>query len=46
MISSSSLHFAGVALVFTAVVLALATILRALRFQSDRVTQIAEQRAN
>lgn len=40
------LRFAGVALVFTAVVLALATILRALRFQSDRVTQIAEQRAS
>jgi hypothetical protein len=38
------LRFAGVALVFTAVALALATIVRALRFQGDRVAQIVQQR--
>ncbi|SRR5712691_4496886 len=38
------LRFAGVALVFTSVALALATIVRALRFQGDRVSQIAEGR--
>ncbi len=38
------LHFAGVALIFTGVALALATIVRALRFQADRVAQIAQGR--
>jgi len=38
------LRFAGVALIFTGVALALATIVRALRFQGDRVSQIAAQR--
>ncbi len=38
------LRFAGVALIFTGVALALATIVRALRFQGDRVSQIATQR--
>lgn len=38
------LRFAGIALVFTGVALALATIVRALRFQADRITQIAEER--
>jgi hypothetical protein len=38
------LRFAGVALIFTGVALALATIVRALRFQGDRVSQIAAGR--
>ena len=38
------LRFAGIALVLTGVVLALATIVRALRFQADRIVQIAETR--
>lgn len=38
------LRFAGVALVFTGIALALATIVRALRFQADRITQIAGER--
>lgn len=38
------LRFAAVALIFTGVALALATIVRALRFQADRITQIAEER--
>lgn len=38
------LRFAGVLLIFTAIVFALATILRALRFQTDRVTQILGER--
>lgn len=39
------LRFAGVALLFTGVSLALATIVRALRFQAGRIRQIADQRA-
>lgn len=38
------LRFAGVALILTGVTLALATIVRALRFQADRVVQIAAER--
>lgn len=38
------LRFAGVALILTGVVFALATIVRALRFQADRITQIAGER--
>jgi hypothetical protein len=38
------LRFAGVALVLTGVVFALATIIRALRFQTDRISQIAGER--
>jgi len=38
------LRFAGVALVLTGVVLALATIVRALRFQADRVSGLLEER--
>jgi hypothetical protein len=38
------LRFAGIALILSGVILALATIVRALRFQADRVTQIAETR--
>ncbi len=38
------LHFTGVALIFTGVAFALATIVRALRFQADRVAQIAQGR--
>jgi hypothetical protein len=38
------LRFAGIALILTGVVLALATIVRALRFQADRIAQIAETR--
>jgi hypothetical protein len=33
-----------VALIFTSVVFALVTILKSLRFQSDRITQIADAR--
>ncbi len=40
------LRFAGVALLFTGVALALATIVRALRFQAGRIQQIAEQRTS
>jgi hypothetical protein len=39
------LRFAGVALLFTGVSLALATIVRSLRFQAARIEQIAEQHA-
>ncbi len=39
------LRFAGVALLFTGVSLALATIVRALRFQASRIRQIADERA-
>lgn len=39
------LRFAGVALLFTSVSLALATIVRSLRFQAIRIQQIADQRA-
>ena len=38
------LRFAGIALILTGVTLALATIVRSLRFQSDRVVQIAAGR--
>jgi hypothetical protein len=38
------LRFAGVALILSGVVFALATIVRALRFQADRITQIAAER--
>lgn len=38
------LRFGGLAMIFTGISLALATIVRALRFQADRITQIAEQR--
>ncbi len=38
------LRFAGVALILTGVVFALATIVRALRFQADRITEIAAER--
>jgi hypothetical protein len=38
------LRFAGVALIFTGVVFALATIVRSLRFQGDRIAQIAAER--
>ena len=38
------LRFAGVALVLTGIGLALATIVKALRFQADRIEQIAEER--
>lgn len=39
------LRFAGVALLFTGVALALATIVHSLRFQAARIEQIADQRA-
>ena len=39
------LRFAGVALLFTAVALALATIVHSLRFQAARIEQIADQHA-
>lgn len=39
------LRFAGVALLFTAVALALATIVHSLRFQAVRIEQIADQHA-
>jgi len=39
------LRFAGIALLFTGVALALATIVRALRFQAMRITQIADTHA-
>ncbi|HVC88276.1 MAG TPA: hypothetical protein VNC40_12740 [Gaiellaceae bacterium] len=39
------LRFAGVALLFTSVSLALATIVRSLRFQAGRIQQIADQRS-
>ena len=39
------LRFAGVALLFTSVSLALATIVRSLRFQASRIEQIADQRS-
>lgn len=39
------LRFAGIALLFTGVALALATIVHALRFQAARIEQIADQRA-
>ncbi len=38
------LRFAGIALLFTGIALALATIVKALRFQADRISQIAEGR--
>lgn len=37
----SPLRFAGVALIFTGIALALLTVLRALGFQSDRIAEIA-----
>jgi hypothetical protein len=40
------LRFAGVALLFTAVALALATIVRSLRFQAARVEQLATQHSD
>lgn len=41
------LRFTGIALLFTGVALALATIVRSLRFQATRVEQLAhENRAN
>ncbi len=39
------LRFAGVALLFTGVSLALATIVRSLRFQTGRIQQIADRRS-
>lgn len=39
------LRFAGVALLFTGVSLALVTIARSLRFQASRIRQIADERA-
>jgi hypothetical protein len=39
------LRFAGVALLFTGVALALATIMHSLRFQAARIEQIADQHA-
>lgn len=41
---SGPLRFAGVAMIFTSVVLALVTIVRSLHFQADRLTQIADAR--
>ena len=38
------LRFAGPALIFTAIAFALLTIVKVLRFQADRITQIVERR--
>lgn len=43
---SGPLRFAGVAMIFTSIVFALVTIVKSLRFQSDRLTQIAEDRSS
>ena len=40
------LRFAGVALLFTGVALALATIVRSLRFQATRIDQLAHEHGN